>query len=175
MGMDATVSWGGPEFTFKNSTNYPIRIETWVADGYVHCKLVGTDEKPYYIEMEYEVLGSEAPETVYEEYAPDNSEGYRDGEVIQSSYKGYTVRTYKLKYDKETKELISRDVDRVSKYKKRDKVIAKIIYPTEPPTEPPAPKPTDPPATPTPTDPLAPPATSAPTPPPAEGAGEETA
>ena len=177
MGMDATVSWGGPEFTFKNSTNYPIRIETWVADGYVHCKLVGTDEKPYYIEMEYEVLGSEAPETIYEEYAPNNSEGYRDGEVIQSSYKGYTVRTYKLKYDKETKELISRDVDRVSKYKKRDKIIAKIIYPTEPPTDPPAPKPTDPPVvtpTPTPTDPPAPPATSAPTPPPAERTGEGT-
>ena len=53
MGMDATVSWGGPEFTFRNNTNYPIRIETWVADGYVHCKLVGTDEKDYYIVMEF--------------------------------------------------------------------------------------------------------------------------
>lgn len=97
--------------------------------------------------------------------------------MIQSSYKGYTVRTYKLKYDKETKELISRDVDRVSKYKKRDKIIAKIIYPTETPTDPPAPKPTDPPVvtpTPTPTVPPAPPATSAPTPPPAGGTGEGT-
>ena len=176
MGMDATVSWGGPEFAFKNSTNYPIRIETWVADGYVHCKLVGTDEKDYYVEMRYETIGSESPETIYEEYAPDNAEGYRDGEVIQTSYKGWTVRTYKMKYDKETKELISEEEDRVSRYKKRDKIIAKIIYPTEPPTDPPAPKPTDPPVvtpTPTPTDPPANPAPDSQTPP-AEGTGGGT-
>ena len=133
MGMDATVSWGGPEFTFKNNTNYPLRIETWVADGYVHCKLIGTDEKDYYIVMEYEVTGSSSPDTVYEEYPEDNKEGYKDGEVIQTAYRGYWVNTYKCKYDKETDELISRDFDRQSVYKKRDKIIAKIVRETEPP------------------------------------------
>ena len=200
MGMDATVSWGGPEFTFKNNTNYPIRIETWVADGYVHAKLVGTDEKDYYIVMEYEVLGSEAATTVYEEFTKDNNpEGYRDGEVIQTAYRGYTVKTYKCKYDKETDELIAREFDRTSVYKKRDKIVAKLVQETEPPTEAPteppateAPKPTEPPATeppateppateaPKPTDPPAtnPPATDPPAPtptnPPAEGASDET-
>ena len=135
LGMDATVNWGGPEFTFKNNTNYPIRIETWVDGGYVHCKLVGTDEKDYYIEMEYEITGSAGYEIVYEEYPKDNSEGYKDGEVIQTPYKGYWVDTYKLKYDKETKELISREFDRQSIYKKRDKIIARIIK-TPDPTEP---------------------------------------
>ena len=146
MGMDATVSWGGPEFTFKNNTNYPIRIETWVADGYVHCKLVGTDEKDYYIEMEYEVTGTNGPTTVYEEYPPDNKEGYKDGEVIQTAYKGYWVNTYKNKYSKETGELIVREFDQQSIYKKRDKIIAKIVQPTEPPTEPPTAPPTEAPA-----------------------------
>ena len=137
MGMDATVSWGGPHFSFKNSTNYPIRIEAKVEDGFVKIQLIGTDEKDYYVEMEYEVIGSQSPETVYREMYPDNIDGYEDGDVITTAYKGYTVRTYKLKYDKETKELISREEDRVSRYKKRDKVIAKIIpYPTEPPAEP---------------------------------------
>lgn len=145
MGMDATVSWGGPHFTFKNSTNYPIRIEAKVEDGYVQIQLIGTDEKDYYVEMEYEVIGSESPETIYRELEPDNKDGYKDGDVIVTAYKGYTVRTYKLKYDKETKELISREVDRVSRYKKRDEVIAKIDEPNEPPTE--APDPTDPPET----------------------------
>ena len=135
MGMDATVNWGGPEFTFKNNTNYPIRIETWVADGYVHCKLVGTDEKDYYIEMEYEVTGSAGYEIIYEEYPPDNPEGYKNNHVIQTPYRGYWVNTYKLKYDKETGELISREFDRQSIYKKRDKIIAKIVKPVEP-TEP---------------------------------------
>lgn len=152
MGMDATVSWGGPHFSFKNSTNYPIRIEAKVEDGLVKIQLIGTDEKDYYVEMEYEVIGSQSPETIYKEMYPDNANGYKDGEVITSSYKGYTVRTYKLKYDKETKELIIREEDRVSKYKKRDKVIAKIIpYPTE---APPAPAPEEPaPADPAPADP----------------------
>ena len=186
MGMDATVSWGGPHFSFKNNTNYPIRIEAEVSDGYVKIKLIGTDEKDYYVKMEYEVIGSESPETIYKEFAPDNEEGYKNGEVITTAYKGYTVRTYKLKYDKETHELISREVDRVSRYKKRDKVVAKIVKPeeskptepaapapTEPqtpvptPTEPPAPAPTTPPA-PAPTSPPAP----APTTPPAGGSGD---
>lgn len=176
MGMDATVSWGGPEFTFKNNTNYPIRIEAEVADGYVKIKLIGTDEKDYYVEMEYEVIGGQSPDTITEVYPPDNPEGYKDGEVIQTPYHGYTVRTYKLKYDKQTKELISREEDRVSSYKKRDKIVASIQAPTEPPTAPPAatnPPATDPPATPppateapAPTDPPAtnPPATEAPPP-----------
>ena len=135
MGTDATVSWGGPHFAFKNSTNYPIRIEAKVEEGFVHVQLVGTDEKDYYIEMEYEIIGSESPETVYRDLAEDNPDGYEDGDVIVTAYKGYTVKTYKVKYDKETGELISRDYDRTSRYKKRDKVIARIEKPTEPPTE----------------------------------------
>ncbi len=140
MGMDATVSWGGPHFSFKNSTNFPIRIEAKVEDGYVKIQLIGTDEKDYYVVMEYETIGSQSPETIYQDYAPDNAEGYEDGDVITTAYKGYTVRTYKLKYSKETDELISREVDRVSKYKKRDKVVVRIIQPTEPPTEAPDPE-----------------------------------
>ena len=134
LGMDATVNWGGPEFTFKNNTNYPIRIETWVADGYVHCKLLGTDEKDYYIEMEYEITGTDGATTVYEEYPENNPEGYKDGQVIQTAYKGYWVNTYKNKYDKETGELIVREFDRKSAYKKRDKIIVRIIK-TPAPTE----------------------------------------
>ena len=168
LGMDATVSWNGPEFTFRNNTNYPIRIETWVADGYVHAKLVGTDEKPYYIEMEYDVLAYYSYDSVTEVYPPDNAEGYVDGEVIQTPYQGCSVRTYKLKYDKVTKELLSKEEDRVSKYKKRDRITVSIQAPTEPPTEapttPPA-TPTDPPATPT-----DPPATPT-TPPSGSGSG----
>ena len=132
MGMDATVSWGGPEFTFKNNTNYPIRIEAKVEDGLVKIQLLGTDEKNYYIEMEYQVIGTQSPETIYKEMKSNNAEGYKDGDVITTSYKGYTVRTYKLKYDKETKELISKEEDRVSKYKKRDKVVVKIVKDKKP-------------------------------------------
>lgn len=148
MGTDATVSWGGPEFRFKNSTNYPIRIEAEVSDGYVKVKLIGTDEKDYYIKMESEVIGMRNPTTVYEEIPIDNNpEGYKDGQVITTAYKGYTVQTYKCKYDKETDELIAREEDQLSKYKHRDKVIAKLVK---------TPKPTDPPAEETPAETKAP-------------------
>ena len=181
MGMDATVSWGGPEFKFKNSTNYPIRIEAEVSGGYVKVKLLGTDEKDYYIKMEYEVVAYESPTTVYEEYAPDNAEGYKDGQTIQSSYKGYTVKTYKCKYDKENDELISRDFDRTSKYKKRDKIVVKIVKNPEPTTAPtdPVETPTEAPTTPAPTVPPAteptpttPPATTPPAADPGEASTE---
>ena len=131
MGMDATVSWGGPHFSFKNNTNYPIRIEAKVEDGYVKIKLIGTDEKDYYIKMDYEIIGVEAPDTVKKEFKPNNKEGYKNGDVVTTPYTGYTVKTYKEKYDKETDELISRDFDQISRYKKRDKVIAKVVKPTE--------------------------------------------
>lgn len=144
MGMDATVSWGGPEFRFKNSTNYPIRIEAEVSGGYVKVKLIGTDEKDYYIKMEYEVTATQNPTTVTETMTAEEAakKGYRDGQVIQTAYKGYTVNTYKVKYDKETGELISRDFDRTSKYKKRDKIVVSIKKETPPPTDPPAEEPT---------------------------------
>ena len=127
IGMDATVSWGGPHFRFKNNTNYPIRIEAKEEAGYVKVKLIGTDEKDYYIKMEYEIVGSQSPETVYKQYPVNNPHDYRGGEVISTPYKGYTANTYKVKYNKETDELISRDFDRTSQYKKRDEVIVEIV------------------------------------------------
>lgn len=139
MGMDATVSWGGPEFKFKNNTDYPIRIEAEVSGGYVKVKLIGTDEKDYYVKMEYEVVNTVYPITETVEIpADDNPNGYKDGQVIATAYTGYTVKTYKCKYDKETDELISRDFDRTSTYKYRNKQIASIVAATEPPTQPPA-------------------------------------
>lgn len=136
MGMDATVSWGGPEFRFRNNTNYPIRIEAEDVGGYTKIKLIGTDEKDYYIKMEYAVTNTVVPETKTIEVPADNNpNGYTNGQVINTPYTGYTVNTYKCKYDKETDELISRDFDRTSTYKSRNKEVVSIIYnqlPTEP-------------------------------------------
>ena len=90
IGCDATVSWWGPDFRFRNNTNFPIMIKAEVSDGYVRMQLLGTDEKDYYIEMESEVRGT--------------SQTHR------------YVKTYKLKYDKETGELLSRDYEASSSY-----------------------------------------------------------
>ena len=77
--------------------------------------------------MEYEIVGSQSPGVSYREFSSDNPQGYTDGQVIATPYTGYTANTYKVKYDKETNELISRDFDRTSQYKKRDEIIAVIV------------------------------------------------
>ena len=49
LGMDATIYWGQLDFKFKNSTEYPLRIDASVSGGYVHIALVGTEpEHPDY-------------------------------------------------------------------------------------------------------------------------------
>ena len=42
-GMDATVSWGGPEFIFENSTDYPIRIFLSAGGATLSATVVGTN------------------------------------------------------------------------------------------------------------------------------------
>ena len=140
LGMDATVSWGTLDFKFKNNTDYPIRIEAWVSGGQVHVKLIGTDTKDYYVKMTYETVdGPHEGKVVYEDYKWDNKEGYVDGQVIQTAYTGRTVKTYRQKFDKNTDKLISSDYEATSRYKSRDKIIARVEpKPTEPPATVPA-------------------------------------
>lgn len=151
-GMDATVSWGSPDFKFRNNTNYPIKIEAEVSDGYVKIQILGTDEKDYYIEMSYVITNTYKPETEYEEFEYNNAEGYLDGDVIQEGTTGYYVKTYKNKYSKETGALLSKDFVANSQYKTVNKIVARVEpAPTEAPTKPTEPTtiPTEPTTTPT--------------------------
>lgn len=137
LGMDATVNWGTIDFRFKNDTENPIRIEAKAEDGYVYVALYGTDDKSYYVEMDYLTLEEIKWKTVEKEMDEDNEKGYTDGEVIQSGWTGYIVDTYKYKYDKQTDELISRTLESHSEYSSRDKLVCKIKKPTEATTIPP--------------------------------------
>ena len=170
-GMDATVDWAGPDFKFRNSTNYPIRIDAEANGGTVTVSLVGTDEKDYYVEMEYVILSSTSPKTIEKEVGPD--EGHKDGEVEITPYTGYTVQTYKCKYDKQTKELLSREKEAYSEYDKRDKVVYKVVNKTEP-TQPETTAPTEPtqPETTAPTEPTQPETTTPADPPIGEAGGD---
>ena len=84
----------------------------------------------------------------------------------------YRIRTFKNKYDKETKELISREKEAYSEYDKRDKVVYKVVEEEEP-TQPETTQPeTTEPTQPETTEPTQPETTEpAPTDPPIEGDG----
>ena len=139
--------WGSLDYQFRNNTDYPIKINASVHDGYVDIEFIGTDTKDYYVKMDYVVLSKDPWETKEKEIT-DGS--YEDGETITTPYTGYTVDTYKYKYDKETDELISEAFEAHSEYARRDKVVAVVprpaaAPPTDPPTDPdPEPEPTDP-------------------------------
>lgn len=40
-GLDATVSWGGPDFKFTNNTEYPIAIVAWFSNPRVNFRIYG--------------------------------------------------------------------------------------------------------------------------------------
>lgn len=145
MGMDAAVSWSSPDFKFKNSSDFPIKLEAEVSGGYVKIRILGTDRRDYYIKLDYEITQTYEPETEYTYFEYDNAEGYQDGDVIQKGITGYSVKTYKLKYDKLTNRLISREYEASSRYNSQNKIVARVEpEPTEPPTESTAPETTPP-------------------------------
>ena len=130
-GSDAMVSGGSSDFRFRNNTEHPIRIEAKAEDSYVTVVLRGTDDKDYYVEMDYVILEEYQWETVERVLEEDNEDGYVDGEVIYNGWMGYSVDTYKYKYDKVTDELLYCELESHSEYSKRDKTICKINKPTE--------------------------------------------
>lgn len=147
-GMDATIYWGLLDYKFTNNFNYPVRIEAYADGGSVTVNLVGTDEKDYYVKMQYAVIEVLEPETVEVEMTADNPDGYKNGDEITSPHTGYHVRTYKYKYSKADDTLLESYTEADSHYRKRDREIAKIPEPPAP-TEPvmTEPVPTEPAAT----------------------------
>ena len=164
-GMDATVSWGGPDYKFTNNTNYPIKIITKYEKNKVTVQILGTNVDGSYGRMTNEKLSTTAWETVYEvdeTLAPGTPDS-----VKTTPYTGSKWRTYHTIYDKDGK-VIDRHYEATSDYKVRNKVILQapaavpapqvpVIAPGELPVETPieAPVPVEP-SEPTPVEPEVP-------------------
>lgn len=99
-GLDATVSWGGPEFKFKNNRDYPIKIvaKCDTDSRTLTVQIWGTDVDGTYVEMTY------AASTVYDTEYPDVAIGteattYRnvyaaDGTLISKTKEAYSYYNY---------------------------------------------------------------------------------
>ena len=107
---DATVSWGGLDFKFKNTRTYPIKIVASAKNGLAKVSFYGIKE-----ETEYEVVIqsktlSYIPYTV--KYIEDSSLARGKEVVSQSGYNGCKSEAYrvlKLNGKVVSKTLLSRD------------------------------------------------------------------
>lgn len=120
-GLDATVSWGGPDFRFKNNRNYPIRIVTDTSGKKLKVYIYGlkTDDDCTVV-LDPRYISSVPYKTTYQK---DPSLATGETRVISSSSNGCKTATYKYVYDKNgtliSSECISRDT-----YSPHNKVVA---------------------------------------------------
>ena len=126
-GCDATVSWGGPDFAFRNSTDYPIKITTSYNDetNQLTITLLGTKTDDHYVEMTNQFLSYSERKTVYQE-----SESIAPGttEVEQYGHNGYAVQTYRNVYAGDG-TLLRSTKEAYSDYDRADKII--LVAPGE--------------------------------------------
>ena len=140
-GMDATVSWGGPDYKFTNNTLYPVKIVTEYSKGYLTIKLLGTNIDGIRVKMTNEVLSKTPWETVYQE---DSTMTPGSPDVVKvTPYTGYKVKTYQTIYDKNG-SVIDSHFEAASDYKVRNKVV--LQAPAAAPGSAPADLPVDTPA-----------------------------
>lgn len=110
LSTDATVSWGGPEFIFKNSRKYPIKIVSTVTGGKVKVDIYGCKE-----EVEYDVtIQSVTLQTISmkTEYRTNTSLPAGTTKTVQKGHPGYKSKAYrilKLNGNVISKQLLSTD------------------------------------------------------------------
>lgn len=100
-GLDATVSWGGPEFKFTNNRDYPIEIKAWVDTDtkQLTVEFIGTDVDGSYVIMTYASW-----EIFTDEDYPEVATGYKaatyrniydaDGNLLSDNIEAYSTYNY---------------------------------------------------------------------------------
>lgn len=119
-GQDATVSWGSPDFKFKNNRNYPVRISASTSNGTIVFNVYGLkSDDDYQVKiLSYEV-GSIPFSTQYQETSalPAGTQ-----KVTQAGSNGCKTQTYKVLYkngNEVSKTLINSDT-----YKPHNQVVS---------------------------------------------------
>ena len=120
-GLDATVSWGGPDFKFANNRTYPIKIICDTTGKKLRIYIYGLKtDSDYTVELESVYLSTVYAKTVYKQ---DSSLANGARKVIQSGSNGCKTATYKILYDSAgnfvSKECISKDT-----YNAHNKIVA---------------------------------------------------
>ena len=134
MGMDATVSWGGPDFKFKNNTDYPIKIVASYANSKLTFQILGTKVSDFKVEITTETLSVISPNV---QEVPDATLAAGTTVVEDKGHTGYKVQSYRSVYDG-AGNLISKTEEAYSSYRMTDKVVRVGTMQATPPAETPA-------------------------------------
>lgn len=136
LGMDATVSWGGPNYQFKNNTDYPVKVVASYSGGVLTCQIWGTKTDDVTVKFTHEVLSTINYGTVRKE---DSSMKAGTSMVSVTGETGYKVQSYRELYDSSGKR-ISKTKEAYSVYSKRDQVVVVGTKKEKKKTAKPAPK-----------------------------------
>jgi vancomycin resistance protein YoaR len=98
MGRDATVSWGGPDFSFRNDLKTGILIKTSYTDSTLTFSFYGTDPKRRVVSSTGPQVNWRQPETTYalDPYAPARSVRT----VAGSNQQGFDVTVTRRIYER---------------------------------------------------------------------------
>lgn len=120
-GLDATVSWGGPDFKFKNNRNYPVRIVTDSSGKTLRIYIFGlkTDNE-YTVTLDAQYVANVPYKTVYQK---DSSLGSGQSRVISSGSNGCKTVSYRYLYDSNG-NLVSSECLSNDTYNPHNKVVA---------------------------------------------------
>lgn len=120
-GLDATVSWGGPDFKFTNNRDYPIRFVCDTSNKILKVYIYGLKR-----DTDYKVvLDAQYVSTIYATitYKKDSSLSKGESKVIQNGSNGCKTATYKYLYDSNGTLISSKCISRDT-YNPHNKVIA---------------------------------------------------
>ena len=119
-GRDATVSWGGPDFKFKNSRNYPVKIVANVSGSRISIQIFGLkSDNEYEVEIQSYITSYIKYKTIQKN---DATLAKGTTKVIQNGSNGCRAVCYRIlkqNGDVISKTLLSQDI-----YNPHNKIVA---------------------------------------------------
>lgn len=119
-GRDATVSWGGPDFKFKNSRNYPVKIIAKVSGGTISIQIFGLkSDNDYEVEIQSYITSYIKYKTIQKQ---DATLAKGKTKVIQSGSNGCKAVAYRIL--KQNGEVVSKTLLSQDTYNPHNKIVA---------------------------------------------------
>ena len=119
-GRDATVSWGGPDFKFKNSRNYPVKIVANVSGGKISIQIFGLkSDNEYEVEIQSYITSYIKYKTIQKN---DATLAKGTTKVIQSGSNGCRAVAYRIL--KQNGEVVSKTLLSQDTYNPHNKIVA---------------------------------------------------